>query len=269
MGPRRRRRSPARVQEEGAIDPDWRDAAAYRPLLAADRSLFAWEWLRREPVYRAAAGSTRDLAAGGRPGRPSAAEFGLVAFEAPGRRVPAARPLWRADVHPPVLAVERGGGGPLRDVFELDSMAGLATLVTSGSGEHLLLSDGLRALRLDGPRGTFSGGPAVLRYRLRGLAAADLPLLTLRRFLALCRTGRFASGLNPVEQRARRWVLMLRAYDGLRTGADQRQLARHLFSESAGEPRWRSRESSVRSQVQRLARSARAMADGGYRAFLC
>lgn len=257
------------MQEGGASDPDWRDSAAYRPLLAADRSLFAWEWLRREAAYRAAVGSAWTPGAARRSRRPSAAEFGLVAFEAPDRSVPAARPLWRADVHPSVLAVERGGGGPPRDLFTLDTMADLATLVTSESGEHLLLSDGLRALRLDGPRGTFSGAPAVLRYRLRGLAAADLPLLTLRRFLALCGTGRFASGLNPAEQRARRWVLMLRAYDGLRAGADQRQLAGHLFSASVGEPRWRSRESSVRSQVQRLARSARAMADGGYRAFLC
>ena len=35
--------------------PDWRDAAAYEPLLEADRSLIAWEWLRRDRGYREAA----------------------------------------------------------------------------------------------------------------------------------------------------------------------------------------------------------------------
>ncbi|WP_307120506.1 transcriptional regulator domain-containing protein [Sphingomonas kyeonggiensis] len=32
---------------------DWRDAESYRPLLALDRHGFAWEFLRRNPAYRA------------------------------------------------------------------------------------------------------------------------------------------------------------------------------------------------------------------------
>ncbi|WP_410468104.1 transcriptional regulator domain-containing protein [Sphingomonas sp. JC676] len=35
--------------------PDWRDNADYRPLLALGRPGFAWEFLRRNPVYRAEA----------------------------------------------------------------------------------------------------------------------------------------------------------------------------------------------------------------------
>jgi len=53
---------------------------------------------------------------------------------------------------------------------------------------------------------------------------------------------------------------MLRAWDALSAGADRREIARELLSLAAGESRWRSRQSSVRSQAQRLVRSARAFA---------
>jgi hypothetical protein len=251
------------MERAGADIPDWRDASAYQPLLDADRALLAWEWLRRDPAYRAAA-ALADRAPGPPVANRSAAGFGLVAFERPGLPVPIARPVWRSRIHPFVLAVERTNGGPQQDRFDLDRLGELASLLASASGEHLLLSDGRRALRLDGPPGTFTSGPVRLGYRLNGLAAVDRPLATLRRFLALCRTGRFSRSLNPPEPRARRWVLLLRAWDGLGARADQRELARQLLSGSVAEPRWRSRESSVRSRVQRLARSARAMADGEY-----
>jgi hypothetical protein len=44
--------------------PDWRDMAAYSPLLAVGRQGFAWEYLRRNPEFRAHAGlawTSRDL----------------------------------------------------------------------------------------------------------------------------------------------------------------------------------------------------------------
>jgi hypothetical protein len=61
---------------------------------------------------------------------------------------------------------------------------------------------------------------------------------------------------------------MLRAHDGLLAGASQRDIARVLLSRTAGEPRWRSRESSVRAQAQRLVRSARQISAGAYRLLL-
>jgi hypothetical protein len=86
--------------------------------------------------------------------------------------------------------------------------------------------------------------------------------------LSLYRNRRFSRSLHAREARARRWILALRAWDALVAGADQREVAQHLLSRSAGDPRWRSREPSVRSQAQRLVRSARAFANGGYRALL-
>lgn len=256
------------MQAERRSGFDWRDAAVYAPLLCADRSLFAWEWLRRDRHYRTAAEAALEAASGKRRGDPAAAAFGLLAFEDPQLSVPHARPLWRSDGHPLVLPVARGEEARTDDQFDLRRFADFASLVATERGEHLLLSDGLRSIRLDGPDRAFSGGPACLRYMLQGLAAADRPLLTLRRLLALCRGESFPCSLWRREPRARRWVLMLRACDALTAGVDQREIAQELLSSTAGELRWRNREPSVRSQVQRLVRSARAFSAGGYRALL-
>jgi len=241
--------------------PDWRSAEAYAPLLEAERSLIAWEWLRRDPSYRSAA------RAAGSAGR-GAARFGLVAFEPAELGVPAARPIWRSEVHPfvlPVIAAKRGSSA---DCFDPRRICGAELIVAVGGAEHLLVTDGLRSIRLDAPSGTFGKGPVGLSYSLGGIALAGPQLLTLRRFLALCRTGRFSRVLHRREPRARRWILMLRAWDAIRAGADQRQIAEALLSRSAGEPGWRNREPSVRSQAQRLARSARVFGAGGYRLLL-
>lgn len=234
---------------------------AYAPLLDADRSLFAWEWLRRDPAYRNAAERASGL-------DPVPQQFGLITFEAPDLAVPKARPMWSIDAHPYVLSAEACHADPVAERFDLEPLRPLATILEQGDGEHLLLSDGLRSVRLDAPRGVLTDAPVVLRYWLHGIASAEPPLLTLRRLLALCRTGGFARSLHPREARARRWILMLRAADALAAGAGQREIAEVLLSASAAWPRWRSREGSVRSQVQRLVRGARDMAAGGYRELL-
>jgi hypothetical protein len=263
MGRRGLRRCYSSVRAETAAGRDWRDAAAYAPLSEADRSLFAWEWLRRDPLYRAAAYCALAADSRSRAG-PQPRQFGLVAFEPPDLAVPEARPLWRLDAHPYVLRAERIGRRYSADMFDLAPLREFARVLVDDDGEHLLLSDGLRAIRLDGSAAIFNGRPARLRYVLEGLASAEPPLLTLRRFVALCRTGRFARSLHRREAKARRWIEMLRALDALVAGADQRAIAQELLSVSATAPGWRRRESSIRLQAQRLARSARQMADGGY-----
>jgi hypothetical protein len=256
------------VQAESALGLDWRDAAAYAPLLEADRSLFAWEWLRRDGRYRAAAEAALSQRGAERRHDSAAAAFGLVGFEDPHLRVPDARPLWRAEIHPHVLGAERCARGMGEDAFPFGRLSQRAVLIPGQASEHLLLSDGLRAVRLDGSRGAFTGGAAPLRYCLEGLASLEPPLLTLRRLLALCRTGRFSRTLHPRELRARRWILMLRAWDAIAAGACQREIAGELLSRTVNAPRWRTRESSIRSQAQRLVQSARAFASGGYRELL-
>jgi hypothetical protein len=243
---------------------EWRDAGFYAPLLDADRSIFAWEWLRRDPDYRAAARQAPD----GEGGR-EAAIWDLHRFEDPDRAAPEARPLWRAGHHPYVLKAKAGATTAPSDAFDLRRLAALATVDTEhGEGEHWLLSDGLRAIRLDLVAGTAAQGPVELHYLLAGRVSASGPLLALRRLLALAETGRFSRTLHPREPKARRWILALRAHDALAAGASQREIAAGLLGDAAEEARWRVHAASLRSQVQRLVRAARGVADGGYRAFL-
>ena len=251
------------VRTGDAILPDWRDGAAYRPLLGADRALFAWEWLRRDPDYQSAAAQRLS---GPDERRATPQMFGLVAFEPAGLGVPVARPLWRQQDCRLVLAVEPGTG--CGELFDASRFAALAGVAASDRGEHLLLSDGLRQIRLDGPPQCFTSGPLRLRYVIEGIGSAERALLTLQRLLALCRSGRFSRVLHRPEVRARRWIMLLRSYDAFMAGADQRSIAAVLLSESVAQSGWRVRESSIRLQVQRLVRSSRAIAAGGYRALL-
>lgn len=237
--------------------PDWRDAQGYAPLLRVGRSGFAWEWLRRDPSYRDAAG-------GGDP-----AQWGLHAFEPADRGALAARPVWRREVYAYVLeavAADEGGQG---ERLDLEPLKRFVTLIRSmGGTEHLLLSDGYRGIRLDIASGTLGAGPVRLSYRLAGLRGAQAPLLVLRQLLALWRTGVFSPALHPLERRAARWILLLRTHDALAAGAGQREIAGELLGREAAEQRWRIAAPSLRSRAQRLVREARRLADGGYRALL-
>jgi hypothetical protein len=240
----------------------------YAPLLDADRTLFAWEWLRRDPDYQAAASMALDSPSCAAADPPGPAAFGLVAFERPDLQVPLARPVWRSDADPSVLRASPEAAGSDEDCFDLKRVEGIARLLAENGAEQLLLSNGLQVIRLDGPPGTFTSGPVCLRYSLRGFASAELPLLSLRRLLALSRTGRFARSLHRREPRARRWILALRAWDALASGAGQRDIAKQLLGRSVAAPGWRAHDPSIRSQAQRLVRSARSMAAGRYRALL-
>lgn len=175
--------------------------------------------------------------------------------------------MWSADVHPPVLRSLAGGAGEAADAFELDRLPTGCRLIEGGPCEHLLITDGLRVIRLDVVAGTLTRGPVVLNYLLSGLASAERPLLTLRRLVAYCRNGKFSRQLHPPPARARRWILALRAHDALASGAGQREIAEVLLGTAARQPRWRTEAPSLRSQAQRLVRGARRMA-AGYRELL-
>ena len=228
--------------------------------------MFAWEWLRRDERYRDCA--LRSLEAGGKgvaedawACHAGAGRWGLHAFEWPGRSCLTARPVWRRDIHPLVLAVTAHPAKAATDVFELDRFGERATVLASAGGrQHALISDGLRTLRLDVIEGSVVGGQVSLRYRLNGLEAAERPLLSLRRLLGLWRAGNFPKALYPAEARARRWILLLRTHDALAAGVGQREIAATLLDPDSLRPRWRADDPSLRSRAQRLVRGARQMA---------
>jgi hypothetical protein len=139
----------------------------------------------------------------------------------------------------------------------------------SDGREHVALSNGWQCIRLDVLDGRFSGEKAVfLRFRLDGLASAEFKLLTLRRFLALCRYGRFARSLFPPDPGMARAISVLRAHDALTQGASQREIGGALFGAARVEREWNGSSDSLRSRVRRLIREARRMARGDYRLLL-
>ena len=212
---------------------DWRKAADYAPLLDADRSILAWEWLRRDTAYRDAALKALGAEAsvvGAWPG-----QWGLCAFEDPNVAAPRARPVWSKRVHAAVLEAVVEPTCEDEDRIDLGAMDKLLSSAgTDGAREHLLLSDGLHAIRLD-LMGEWTRSASVrLRYSLAGIASAEQPLLALRRLLALCRTGCFSRSLHPKEPKGRRWVLLLRAHDALAAGAGHRDIAEALLKSGSG-----------------------------------
>lgn len=181
---------------------------------------------------------------------------------------PQARPVWRAEIDPAVISVSVAAPGEDRcDWFEPRRFERLLTLVEEGDGhEHIVLSDGFRRLRIAIEEGSLADmRPVTLRFRVEGMATARAQLLSLRRFLGLCRTGRFSDALFPRDKRVRRGLEVLRVHDALRAGASQREIAADLFGPERVPADWRIASDALRSRVRRLVREARRMAGGGYR----
>lgn len=196
---------------------------------------------------------------------------GFTFAEDPALAAPEARIIWEAGLDPTTLTVAAVPGS--RDDPEhvdLELLAPWLTLVADIAGrEHGVLSDGRHHLRFDVTEGSLlQGDPVVLHYHLRGLTSAQSLLLPLRRLIDLCRHRRFASHLFPDDPRIERWLLALRVHDALQAGASQREIAIELYGADRVGSGWEGGAESLRLRVRRLARDARALAAGGYRALL-
>lgn len=196
---------------------------------------------------------------------------GFTFAEHPDRAAPDARIIWRADLDPGTLRVVAAPSDPADpDSIRIDRLAPWLAIATDADGrEHAALSDGWHRIRIDVEQGSLAREEAVLlHYRLLGVASAEAKILPLRRFLELCRRGRFARTLFPRDPRIERWLTVLRVHDALVAGASQREIGAALFSEDQIVFDWSDSNDSLRSRVRRLARDARIMARGGYRRLL-
>ena len=228
---------------------NWRDAACYRRLIAGDRACFAWEWLRRSPDY-VEAWSTGA----------AAAPFGLHRLEDPRHDSLVARPFWRADFCRSVLIGRACVALDSDDVLDLSRFTGLSSVLLRASSDpvdHLLLSDGLRSIRIDVIEGSLAEGPASMCWLFDGIVGARPQLKTLQQLIAVAANGRFMPSYHPPERRAGRWLDMLRVHDAQAVGAHYREIAAELFQLDLSAPRWRAEAAPWRLRVQRLAGSAR------------
>lgn len=154
------------------------------------------------------------------------------------------------------------------DAFNLLSVPHAVTVLRSIDGEHVLITDGPRSIRLDVVAGSMLCGPVRLGYRLSGFDGVEAKVMTLRRLLALWRLGRLPLSLFPPERKARRWAMVLQAYDGMQAGASQREIAIALFGEKRVRQDWDGPSDYLRLRVQRLVRNGKNMIGGGYRVLL-
>ncbi len=252
------------VNKPGALAPEacwnaglnWTRADHYEGLRHADRSAFAWEWLRRTPAYRDAWRRFRTRMAS--PRQPPR-EFGLERFEDPGLSVPLARPLWRADIDPSVIrAVVLDPFAHPADRIDLWRLMPLVSVAIDDKQiEHLLLSNGIQSLRIDIVDGTLIGNPASLRFGLHGIAALQGPVAALRRLIEVVEKGGFDDRSIGRPNRRERWILELRVADALLAGAGYQQIARGLFGDAIAGARWRTQNPSHRQRVLRLAKAAK------------
>ena len=191
---------------------------------------------------------------------------GFTFAERPELEAPDARILWRAELDPGALQVAAfpiDAAHP--DAIEAGALAPWLTIVADAAGEHAVLSDGWRHIRIDIEAGSLAAGHAVIiHYRLRGVASAESRILPLRRLLDLYRRRRFSISLYPHDRRVDRWLLALRVHDAVLAGATQREIATVLFGDAHGSSA-DIRADSLRSRARRLIRDARRLAAGGYR----
>lgn len=250
------------MSKNGSLDDlpssaDWRTAHHYKALLQADRTAFAWEWLRRYEPYRRA-WSTHHVP-------PSS--FGLLAFEDPDRATPHARPIWDVGADPAVIeSWPKARHGAEGDQIDIRAFAKFVTVeIDEHEVEHWLLSDGQWSLRLDLHDGTLLGGPVLLEHRLIGFTTADPKLPALKQLSALARRGSLPSSLLPRERRAPRWILELRTADAIAAGATQQEIARVFYGRLISEKGWRNDSEPYRLRVRRLMRTARANLQNPFR----
>lgn len=156
-----------------------------------------------------------------------------------------------------------------RDAFDLLQVPQPVTVLHDHDGnECVVIGDGPSAVRLEVTSGSLLRGPVRLRYYISGFEGVEAKVMTLRRLLALWRLGRLPLSLCPPERRARRWALALQAYDGMRAGASQREIAVVLFGAARVDADWGKPSESLRLQVQRLIRTAEKLIQSGYRHLL-
>ncbi|MEV5032430.1 DUF2285 domain-containing protein [Sphingobium sp. LMC3-1-1.1] len=204
-----------------------------------------------------------------RAARGSPGNGGFTFAEDPGLPVSEARVIWHADFDPAILPVSIEAGAAVGE--EAIDVAALAPWLRAASDpagrEYVALTDGRRHIRLDIMAGSLlrARGPVLLRYDMWGARTASLRMRTLERFLDLVRTGRFRAPLYPGDPAVARGVELLRVHDARASGATQRDIGKVFFGAEAVERGWDGGTDHIRQRVRRLVKSARDMAEGGYR----
>jgi len=149
--------------------------------------------------------------------------------------------------------------------FSLRGLRCRTTIVSGPDGsQHALLFDRGRSVQL------LCRGDSINRDRLLVTAEIDITteraqpqLKTARRLRSLAKFGELRPGLFPPTKRRDRLRLVLQALDGSLAGARYRDIAVHVFGNSAKD--WADPQRYAKDRARHAVRRGRALMEGGYR----
>ena len=265
-----------------SADPlPWWLPRTYRWVADVPRKACAWEFLRRNPEYRAAWVASQSgqrleqrtsgiTIVNGAHSDAAARRWGLLGlFEDPDRDARHANVLWSTTVHPavlPVVVVANSARGE-QDLLPLSGYRCRTTIYVDPDGrQHVLFAQGGRFLQLEVKSGSVFSSGRLLPDVLASTAPVAVRTQTVRQLtdLAACRDLR-ASLYRPHAQ-GRRLIEVLQALDGERAGASRRDIAVALFGEERVRRGWRG--ANMRNRVRNAVRRGVALMNGGYVQFL-
>jgi hypothetical protein len=247
-------------------ESNWLNADAYAYLNSLGSSAFAWEFLRRNPGYRAAyesiignSGVTPEIS------ERTAQEWGLQFLVAPDLRADRAPLVWLPHLNPVTVVV-----APAPDEFaEARSISELTPAFSrrDANSEHWLLDQGGDAL----PVALIDGADATRP------AAIVIPLDSSfsMRMKAAQHFGSVIAGDGPdrapdtlTAKQRRRLQLILRGLDGWLARRSCREIAEDLFGPNSipAGPEWNSHE--LRGRTRRLYKRGLDLMQGEYRDLL-
>jgi hypothetical protein len=251
---------------------DWRDPAAYDYTRALTRDGWAWEFLRRNPLYRAAWNEILRVNSPITVIPPrTAASFGVIAFENPQRTALDSGILWQPDNSPSVLQLRTdwGRATPAVETVNLDDLRERAAVIESaGTVHHLLFREDGRRLQLAIHCRALRGRISLLAEAPLGLAASKQHLSLMTRLADFLANGQLAARLYPPEARGRRLAVVLRALDAWLAKSPQRAIGRTVFDSDDIDHDWRDCDCPLRDRVRLTLRRGRWLLAGGYQTLL-
>ena len=262
---------------DAALAVDWTKDETYDYTARLVDRGWAWEWLRRNPDFRAAWNGARlQHGIAGYDGAttlivsesntPRLSQWGCLYCSAPQEDARVASVFWCPEVCSSVLKLH---AFPMKAQVEatpffLRDIACPSVLLEMPDGpQHLLFHDGSRSLQL-----VIEGEDVLRPVRLLtdgapGKALAGPQLRSLLCFNDLRLSGRLYDSHFQKELPSQRLRLILRIVDGVLAGASHREIARIVFADEFSTESWYAPGRPLRDRVRRaLYRGHRLMQKG-------
>lgn len=248
-------------------------ASAYDYAAKLGRRDWAWEFLRRNPVFRA-----EHSAAALRPknrGRMAVlcaadkadifGRWGCLPVAAPDERAPGAAVFWKPDICSDVLrtmAFERRAGIDAAVFDPAKVKCQLAVLTCSDFEQHLLFRDGDLSLQIAVTGSDVSNPVHLLPEPIK--PDGEHHLRGLQRLHSLLSTGCLPAEESTAERHSSRLRVVLQSLDGYLAGMPYREIALTIFGERRVRADWDDPGRHLQDHIRRAVRRGRKLMSGGY-----